>query len=88
MTAAISIRRRKCRPAHETLEDRTLLTIADLASLPLSFEANRGQVDPGVDFFTRLVTGDLRPEDLDSDSESVGLQRMTDNMAVRTKFFD
>ena len=42
----------------------------------------------GVDFFTRLVTGDLRPEDLDSDSESIGMQRMTDNMAVRTKFFD
>lgn len=42
----------------------------------------------GVDFFTRLVTGDLRPEDLDSDTESVGMQRMTDNMAVRTKFFD
>ena len=29
----------------------------------------------GVDFFTRLVTGELRPEDLDSDSESVGMQR-------------
>ena len=42
----------------------------------------------GVDFFTRLVTGELRPEDLDSDSESIGMQRMTDNMAVRTKFFD
>lgn len=42
----------------------------------------------GVDFFTRLVTGELRPEDLDSDSESVGMRRMTDNMAVRTKFFD
>src|SRR4029077_5678025 len=41
-----------------------------------------------VDLFTRLVTGELRPEDLDSDSESVGMQRMTDNMAVRTKFFD
>jgi len=41
-----------------------------------------------VDFFTRLVTGELRPEDLDSDNESVGMQRMTDNMAVRTKFFD
>jgi methyltransferase (TIGR00027 family) len=41
-----------------------------------------------VDFFTRLVTGELRPEDLDSDSESVGMQRMTDNMAVRTRFFD
>jgi len=46
----------------------------------------------GVDFFTRLVTGELRPEDLDSDSDSdsetVGMQRMTENMAVRTKFFD
>jgi methyltransferase (TIGR00027 family) len=42
----------------------------------------------GVDFFTRLVTGELRAEDLDSDSESAGMQRMTDNMAVRTKFFD
>jgi methyltransferase (TIGR00027 family) len=42
----------------------------------------------GVDFFTRLVTGELRPQDLDTDSESVGMQRMTDNMAVRTKFFD
>src|ERR1700752_285064 len=42
----------------------------------------------GVDFFTRLVTGELRPEDLDTDSQSVGMQRMTDNMAVRTKFFD
>ena len=42
----------------------------------------------GVDFFTRWATGELRPEDLDSDSESVGMQRMTDNMAVRTKFFD
>jgi len=42
----------------------------------------------GVDFFTRLVTGELRPEDLDSDTESVGMQRMTDSMAVRTKFFD
>lgn len=42
----------------------------------------------GVDFFTRLVTGDLRPEDLDSDTESVGMQRMADSMAVRTKFFD
>jgi methyltransferase (TIGR00027 family) len=42
----------------------------------------------GVDFFSRLVTGDLRPEDLDSDTESVGMQRMADSMAVRTKFFD
>ncbi|WP_101948381.1 class I SAM-dependent methyltransferase [Mycobacterium sp. 3519A] len=42
----------------------------------------------GVDFFTRLVTGELRPEDLDTDNQTVGMQRMTDNMAVRTKFFD
>jgi methyltransferase (TIGR00027 family) len=42
----------------------------------------------GVDFFTRLAIGELRPEDLDHDSQSVGMQRMTDNMAVRTKFFD
>ncbi|MGE2689526.1 class I SAM-dependent methyltransferase [Mycolicibacterium pulveris] len=40
----------------------------------------------GVDFFTRLVTGELGLEDLDDDT--VGMQRMTDNMAVRTKFFD
>jgi methyltransferase (TIGR00027 family) len=42
----------------------------------------------GVDFFSRLVTGELRPEDVDSDTESVGVQRMADSMAVRTKFFD
>jgi methyltransferase (TIGR00027 family) len=42
----------------------------------------------GVDFFTRLATGELRPEDLDGDTESVGMQRMADSMAVRTKFFD
>ncbi len=42
----------------------------------------------GVDFFTRLASGELRPEDIDSDTESVGMQRMADNMAVRTKFFD
>jgi len=42
----------------------------------------------GVEFFTRLATGELRPEELDTDSASVGMQRMTDNMAVRTKFFD
>jgi methyltransferase (TIGR00027 family) len=42
----------------------------------------------GVDFFTRLASGELRPADLDADSASVGMQRMTDNMAVRTRFFD
>ena len=42
----------------------------------------------GVDFFTKLASGELRAEDLDADSASVGMARMTDNMAVRTKFFD
>jgi methyltransferase (TIGR00027 family) len=42
----------------------------------------------GVDLFTRLASGDLRPEDLDDDDADAGMQRMTDNMAVRTKFFD
>jgi methyltransferase (TIGR00027 family) len=42
----------------------------------------------GVDFFTRLATGELRAQDLDADSASVGMARMTDNMAVRTVFFD
>ncbi|WP_326547868.1 class I SAM-dependent methyltransferase [Mycolicibacterium sp. ND9-15] len=46
----------------------------------------------GVDFFSRLASGELRIEDLDADSAdsgaSVGMARMTDNMAVRTRFFD
>jgi methyltransferase (TIGR00027 family) len=42
----------------------------------------------GVDLFTRLASGDLSPEDLDDDDADAGMQRMTDNMAVRTKFFD
>jgi methyltransferase (TIGR00027 family) len=42
----------------------------------------------GVEFFTRIASGELRPEDLDVDSDAVGMRRMTDNMAVRTKFFD
>ncbi|KUI16792.1 SAM-dependent methyltransferase [Mycobacterium sp. GA-1285] len=46
----------------------------------------------GVDFFTRLVSGELKLEDLDADASdsgaAVGMARMTDNMAVRTKFFD
>jgi methyltransferase (TIGR00027 family) len=41
----------------------------------------------GVDLFTRLASGDLRPEDLDADADA-GMRRMTDNMAIRTKFFD
>ena len=42
----------------------------------------------GVDFFTKLASGELRAEDLDVDNASVGMARMTDNMAVRTRFFD
>jgi methyltransferase (TIGR00027 family) len=44
----------------------------------------------GLDLFTRLATGELTPADLedDSDGSPPGIQRMTDNMAVRTKFFD
>jgi methyltransferase (TIGR00027 family) len=44
----------------------------------------------GLDLFTRLATGELNPADLedDSDGSPAGVQRMTDNMAVRTKFFD
>jgi methyltransferase (TIGR00027 family) len=41
----------------------------------------------GVDLFTRLASGDLDPADLDDDAKA-GVSRMSDNMAVRTKFFD
>jgi methyltransferase (TIGR00027 family) len=44
----------------------------------------------GLDLFTRLATGELTPADLEdqNDGSPAGVQRMTDNMAVRTKFFD
>jgi methyltransferase (TIGR00027 family) len=43
----------------------------------------------GLDLFTRLATGELNPADLEDDGDgAAGVQRMTDNMAVRTKFFD
>lgn len=44
----------------------------------------------GVDLFARLVSGELTVADLDDDGDasSAGMRRMTDNMAVRTKFFD
>jgi len=44
----------------------------------------------GLDLFTRLATGELTPADLEDDGDGApaGVQRMTDNMAVRTKFFD
>jgi methyltransferase (TIGR00027 family) len=41
----------------------------------------------GVDFFTRLVDGELNPGDVDGDA-LFGMSRMTDMMGVRTRFFD
>ena len=41
----------------------------------------------GVDFFTRLASGELNPADVDDDSQ-FGMTRMGDMMAVRTRFFD
>ena len=41
----------------------------------------------GVPFFTRLVDGELTPGEVDADA-AFGMQRMTDMMAVRTRFFD
>lgn len=43
----------------------------------------------GVDVFTRLATGELEPSAFDiDDAKNAGMDRMVDNMAVRTKFFD
>ncbi|GAB3217384.1 SAM-dependent methyltransferase [Mycolicibacterium hippocampi] len=42
----------------------------------------------GVEFFTRLATGELSPEDLDSNDSPVGIRRFADGMAARTRFFD
>jgi len=41
----------------------------------------------GVDFFTRLASGELNPAEVDDNGEW-GMQRMRDMMAVRTLFFD
>src|SRR3954462_12270341 len=41
----------------------------------------------GIDLWTRLASGEIDPTELDKDA-AVGMQRMADNMAVRTKFFD
>ena len=41
----------------------------------------------GVDLFSRLAGGELTADDLDGDA-GIGMQRMTDNMAIRTMFFD
>ncbi|BBZ62302.1 class I SAM-dependent methyltransferase [Mycolicibacterium monacense] len=44
----------------------------------------------GVDFFTRLATGDLTPTDLDPDATggAGNMDRFADGMAARTRFFD
>ena len=42
----------------------------------------------GVDFFTKLATGELSPEDLHSNDSPVGIRRFADGMAARTRFFD
>ncbi|HEX4559096.1 MAG TPA: class I SAM-dependent methyltransferase [Mycobacterium sp.] len=41
----------------------------------------------GVDFFTRIATGELDPEQVD-DNGDFGMKRMGDMMGVRTRFFD
>ncbi|OBJ82742.1 class I SAM-dependent methyltransferase [Mycobacterium asiaticum] len=41
----------------------------------------------GVDFFTRLASGELDPAVVDDNAE-FGMERMRDMMAVRTRFFD
>jgi methyltransferase (TIGR00027 family) len=41
----------------------------------------------GVDFFTRLASGELDPAEVDDNGEW-GMQRMSQMMAVRTRFFD
>jgi methyltransferase (TIGR00027 family) len=42
----------------------------------------------GVDFFTRLASGELDPAELDDGDSAFGMARMSDMMAVRTRFFD
>jgi methyltransferase (TIGR00027 family) len=42
----------------------------------------------GVDFFTKLATGELTAADLDSGPAPVSVQRFADGMAARTRFFD
>jgi methyltransferase (TIGR00027 family) len=41
----------------------------------------------GVNFFTRVATGELSPADVDEGGE-FGMKRMGDMMGVRTRFFD
>ena len=41
----------------------------------------------GIDFFTRVVDGEIDPSDAGADG-TIGLQTETDSLAVRTRFFD
>src|ERR1700734_2343453 len=42
----------------------------------------------GIDFLTRLATGDLNAADVDAEDSTWKLQQMPDAMAARTRFFD
>jgi methyltransferase (TIGR00027 family) len=42
----------------------------------------------GVEFFTRWATGELDPAEVDEPGAPWGLQRMTDLLAARTRYFD
>lgn len=41
----------------------------------------------GIDFFTKMASGELDPRDLDDD-EAQGMRRFADAMAIRTEYFD
>ena len=41
----------------------------------------------GVDFFTKMASGELNPRDFDDDAAR-GLRRFGDAMAIRTEYFD
>jgi methyltransferase (TIGR00027 family) len=41
----------------------------------------------GVDFFTKMASGELQPRDLDDDTAK-GMRRFADAMAIRTEYFD
>jgi methyltransferase (TIGR00027 family) len=43
----------------------------------------------GVDFYTRIATGELDPDEVDDDRDATfGIGRMRDMMALRTRYFD
>src|SRR5512144_3047796 len=42
----------------------------------------------GVDFFTRWATGELTAAEVDVPDAPWGMQRMTDLLAARTRYFD